>query len=105
MNKIDWEKISMTIISNVGEAKSNAILAIDEAENDNFKDAEILLKKSEELMILAEQEHMEVIVQEAQGIKHPFKLLFVHAEDQMLNTQTIIIMAKKLINIYKKISK
>ncbi|AKX34227.1 PTS system, cellobiose-specific IIA component [Spiroplasma litorale] len=105
MKQINWEEISMNIISLVGEAKSNAIIAIDEAENFKFDIAEKLIEDAENLMIEAEQEHMEVISQEANGIDHPFKLLFVHAEDQMLSTQTLIIMAKKFIKVYKLISK
>ncbi|WP_146637885.1 PTS lactose/cellobiose transporter subunit IIA [Spiroplasma clarkii] len=91
----------MTIISYAGMAKSNAVLAIGEAENGAFEKADSLLKEADEMMIVAEKAHMDIIVQEAQGVQHDFKVLFMHAEDQMLTTQTLMILVQKFINLYK----
>lgn len=103
MKKINWELISMEIISNVGYAKSNVIIAIQEAKEGNFNKALLLIDEAEEKMIIAEQAHMDVIVQEAKGTKHPFSVLFIHAEDQMLTTQMLILIGKELIEIHTKL--
>ncbi|WP_342268477.1 PTS lactose/cellobiose transporter subunit IIA [Spiroplasma endosymbiont of Aspidapion aeneum] len=103
MEKILWDEISMTIISNAGAAKSNSIMAISCMEENKFEEADKLLAEADKYMIIAEKAHMDIIVQEAQGVKHDFKVLFMHAEDQMLTTQVLLIMAQKFYNLYKMI--
>lgn len=105
MEKINWEEISLTIITHAGMAKSNAIIAISEAEAGNFTTAAELLASAEKNMITAEKTHMDIIVQEAQGVQHDFKVLFMHAEDQMLTTQVLTILAQKFVNLYQKLAK
>ncbi|ARU91337.1 PTS system lactose/cellobiose-specific IIA component [Spiroplasma clarkii] len=103
MAKIDWNEISMNMIAYSGEAKSLAVFAIEKAENNQVLAALQDIKDAEELLISAEKLHLGVIVQEAQGIKLEFKILFMHAEDQMLSTQFFILTAKKLINLHQKV--
>ncbi|AHI52588.1 PTS lactose/cellobiose transporter subunit IIA [Spiroplasma culicicola] len=102
-NKINWEEVSMGIITHSGMAKSNAVLAIRAAKEKDFAKAEQLMADAEKEMINAHNAHMDVVVQEAQGIQHDFKVLFMHAEDQMLTTQTLMVLAQEMIEMYKKI--
>ncbi|PPJ44584.1 PTS lactose/cellobiose transporter subunit IIA, partial [Rhizobium sp. KAs_5_22] len=66
-------------------------------------EAEKCLEKSEESMILAERAHMDVVSAEANGKEFRIPVLFMHAEDQLLSTQTIMLMAKEFIDLYKLI--
>ncbi|KAJ3615600.1 hypothetical protein Zmor_016292 [Zophobas morio] len=92
----------MQIIANVGIAKSNAVIAMSEARKYDFDKAKTLIKEAHKAMIVAENAHMEIVVQEAQGVQHEFKVLFMHAEDQMLTCQTLMIVAEEMIAMYKK---
>ncbi|AOG60154.1 PTS system, cellobiose-specific IIA component [Spiroplasma helicoides] len=101
--EFNWEEISFGIITYVGMAKSNAIMAIREAKEKNYDEALRLLEEAEKEMINAEKMHMDVISEEAGGTKIDFKVLFMHAEDQLLTTQAIMVLAKEMIDMYKQI--
>ncbi|AVN63660.1 PTS lactose/cellobiose IIA subunit [Mesoplasma florum] len=103
--ELNWEEISFTIIAYAGEAKTHAIESIRLAKEGKFDETSNLLEKAEESLIVAEKAHMDVIVKEAQGEQLPFKVLFLHAEDQLLTTQTIVLLAKEFVDLYKRIGK
>lgn len=100
---LDFEQISFQIIAYAGEAKGHAINAIQLAKENKFNEAFELLEKADESMIEAEKTHMDVISAEANGQKIMIPVLFMHAEDQLLTTQSIMLLAKEFINLYQKI--
>ncbi|QBQ07435.1 PTS system, cellobiose-specific IIA component [Spiroplasma gladiatoris] len=99
--ELNWEEISMGIITYAGMAKTNAVLAIREAKEKNYTKAEELLKEAHEHIITAEKMHMDVITAECNGEKIEFKVLFMHSEDQMLTTQSMLVLAEEMIEMYK----
>jgi len=101
--ELNFEEISFQIIAYAGEAKSKAVLAIREAKNGNFTEAHNLIEKAESGIVTAEQAHMQVISEEANGTKITIPVLFMHAEDQLLTTQTLLIVAEEFIDVYKEI--
>ncbi|ARU91765.1 lichenan-specific PTS system IIA component [Spiroplasma clarkii] len=101
---INFEEISFQIITFAGEAKSKAFAAINSAESNQFAAAWQEIDLAYKAIIAAEKVHLEVIQQEAQGVKHEFSVLFMHAEDQMLTSQSTIDFAERFINIYKLIN-
>ncbi|WP_342269245.1 PTS lactose/cellobiose transporter subunit IIA [Spiroplasma endosymbiont of Aspidapion aeneum] len=99
--EINFEEISFFIISYCGEAKSIAMDAISiMKKTKNVKEALDKINEAEKLMIEAEKKHMDVITDEANGIMHTPTVLFLHAEDQMLSTQTLMLMAREIIQLY-----
>ncbi|ARU91741.1 PTS system cellobiose-specific IIA component [Spiroplasma clarkii] len=103
MNReLNFEQISFQIIASAGEAKTNAINSIKLAKENKIFEANLLISEAEKSMIEAEKAHMEVVVEEARGSKFIFPVIFMHAEDQLLTTQTIILMAKEFIEIYDR---
>ncbi len=94
------EQHSMMIVTFAGVAKSAALEAIDLAEQgldykEKFQEAEDNLK-------LAGEEHFKVLALSAnEEIK--IDVLFIHAEDQMLNAETTLLLAKKIVKIYERI--
>lgn len=101
MKEINWEEISFGIITYAGGAKSEGLMAIGEAKKGNFKKAHELLEQAEQEIIEAEKQHMEVIQQEAQGVKHQIPVLFMHAEDQMMTSQMVVELAKEFVDLYE----
>lgn len=100
---INWEEISFGIIAFAGEAKGHAMGAIQLAKQAKFDEANELITKARESHALAGHKHMDVVSAEAGGEVLQLPALFVHAEDQLLNTETIILMAVEMIELYKKI--
>lgn len=94
------EQQSMKIITHSGMSKSFAIEAIQLAKQGKFDEAEDLLKQSEAEMANAGKAHHETL---AESAKDDFKvtLLLAHAEDQMLTSETIIILSKEFVELYK----
>ena len=103
--KIDWETLSFQIITKSGEAKHKAMEALNLAKKNSFDESLKAIKEANVLMGHASSKHFDVITKEANGEKLDFKLLFIHAEDQLLTTQTLILVIQELIEVYKKISK
>lgn len=101
---LDWEKISFGIITNAGMAKSEAMEAIFAAKEKDFTTAKEKMKTANETIAKASHLHFEVIQKEAQGEQLPFKVLFLHAEDQLLSTQTLILLAQEIIDLHHKIN-
>ncbi len=84
-------------------AKSNALIAIKTAKEGSIENANNLITEAEQNIIEAEKQHMSIIQQEAQGVKHQVPVLFIHAEDQMMTAQMVIELAKEFIDLYDKL--
>lgn len=98
----EMESICFQIISNAGTARSLIIEALQEAREDNFTEVENKLNEANQYFIEAHKIHAQLIQKEAQGDKVEFSLLFMHAEDQLMSTETIKHIAKELIHLYKR---
>ena len=96
----ELEKISMMIITYAGISKSASIQAMDNAEKGlPYKD---LLESAEENLNKSHKEHFKAIKIDAEkGVN--MNVLFIHAEDQMMNSETLFIIAKRMAGIYEKI--
>ena len=96
-------EVAFQIITYAGEAKSEAMLAIYEAKAKNFDQAEEKIKLANQAINQASHQHFELIQAEAQGSKIEIPLLLMHAEDQLLTTQTLILLAQEMVDLYKSI--
>ncbi|AKU79543.1 PTS lactose/cellobiose transporter subunit IIA [Spiroplasma turonicum] len=105
MSNFNFEEISFTIIANAGEAKGRAINAIHLAKENKFDEAQEELELAEKAMGIAGHSHMDVISAEAAGEKIQIPVLFMHAEDQLLTTETVILLSKEMIELYKQLKK
>lgn len=95
------ELISFQIISSVGTAKSMYIEALQAAKEGNFIQADNMIKQADEVFTEGHKAHAGLIQQEANGQNIEFKLLLMHAEDQLMATDTIAILIKEMIEMYK----
>ncbi len=101
MNKEELAQISMMLITYSGTAKSMAVEAIGLAEEGDIQGAEKMLEDAQAEYALAGKEHYKALTEDNER-SITLDILFIHAEDQYLNTETIMILAEKFINIYKK---
>ena len=99
------ELVCFKIISSVGSAKSMYIEAVEEAKQGNYDRALELIEEGREIFTEGHHAHGDLIQQEATGNGAPINLLLMHAEDQLMNAETIKIMAEELIEVYKRMNK
>lgn len=101
----DLELICFQIISHAGTAKSNYIEAMAKAKEGNFKKASDLINEGVEEYRKAHKAHSSLITEEASGNKVDVGLLLMHAEDQLITTEVIKIVAEENIQLLKEVRK
>lgn len=97
------ELICFQIISSVGMAKSSYIEAIQEAKKGEFERAKSCMEEGKKAFSEGHKAHSELIQMEADGQGVNPNLLLLHAEDQMMSTETCKILAEELIVNYERI--
>ena len=99
------ELIAFEIISNVGMAKSLAVEALRVARQGDYDKAEAKLKEASQYLLNGHHAHTSLLQQEAAGNKVELSLIIMHAEDQMMSTETIKLLAEEMIEMYKELRK
>ncbi|MBO0961351.1 PTS lactose/cellobiose transporter subunit IIA [Neobacillus sp. MM2021_6] len=99
------EMIAFQIISHVGTAKSLVMEALYAAKEGDFVLAEEKIEESKKYFVEGHKVHASLIQKEAAGDKVEYSLLFMHAEDQLMSTETISELVKEMIEMYKKFGK
>lgn len=99
------ELICFQIISEVGSARSYYMEAIEAAKEEQYDEAENFMKLGDEAFIIGHQAHARLIQMEANDKLFGFKLLLVHAEDQLMSAETFKLMAGYLIDLYRSVRK
>lgn len=97
------QMVAFQIIATVGEAKSLYMEGIYLAKDKEFEKAEEKIKEGERVFAQAHTLHFELVQKEASGEELPFSLMLMHAEDQMLTTETLKIFAEEIISLRKEI--
>ena len=78
--------VSMQIISSAGEARSIAILAVEEAKKGNIKKAREMLAQAKEAMLEAHEAQTKLITQEMSGDPIAINVLLIHSQDHLMTT-------------------
>ena len=97
------ELIAFEIISNVGMAKSLAIEALREVRKGNYTVGEEKLVEAASYLTEGHHAHASLIQKEAAGEKTEFSLMLMHAEDQLMCTETIKTLVEEMIEMYKEL--
>ena len=97
-----YYELSFQIISNVGMAKSLAMEALYAAKEGNFEVVEEKLSESKKFYVEGHKMHASLIQKEASGEKLEFSLMLMHAEDQLMNVDTITLLVTEMIEMYKR---
>ena len=94
--------LAFHIISNVGTAKSLVMEALYAAKEGNFEEAEEKLEESKHYFVEGHKMHASLIQREANGEKLEFSLILMHAEDQIMSVDTITLLVKEMIELYRR---
>lgn len=95
----------MNMIAYGGEAKSLALLAIQQAREKNFQESKESLKKCDEALLKSHQAYTNLLVQEAQGQELTITIFMLHAADHLGSAETIRALADEMILLHKEIKK
>lgn len=98
------ELICFKIISSAGVAKSSYIKAIQCAKKGDFEKSSDLMIEGKNQFMEAHKVHSELINKEVTTEDVEVNLLLVHAEDQLISTQTCRMIAEELIECYERIT-
>lgn len=100
---VDDEKyeVAFEIIACAGDAKSLALMAIEEARNGNFEQAEKNLAEAREQMAKAHDVQNDMLQSEAQGKSVELNIVLIHAEDHLTMAIMSIDFAEEFIELYK----
>lgn len=97
------EFICFKIISSAGIAKSSYIKAIQCAKKGDFEKSRDLIIEGKNQFMEAHRVHLELINKEVTTGNVEVNLLLVHAEDQLISTQTCRMIAEEVIECYERI--
>ena len=101
--KKEMQGVAFMIIASVGEARSSFMEAITKARSGDFVGARSELAAGSQVYKDAHQHHFGLVGKEARDIDLPFSLLLVHAEDQLLTTEVIRLLAEELLVLYERV--
>lgn len=93
----------MGLIMFGGNAKSDAMEAIQSAKDGDFSLAEEKISNAEKSLIEAHHSQTGLLTQEAQGNSSKVTLLTVHSQDHLMTSIAFTDLAKEIVDIYKKI--
>lgn len=97
--KEQMQQVAFQIIAQVGTAKSMYINALKLAKEEKFEEARKMVEEANVIYAEGHKLHFDIIQIEAKGEDVPFSLIFMHAEDQMLNTETIKLLVEEVIQL------
>lgn len=93
--------VSMEIICSAGEARSIAILAIEEAKNGKIEKAREMLKEAKEQMHMAHEAQTRLITQEMSGDPVAINVLLIHSQDHLMTTIAHHQSAENLVDVWE----
>ncbi len=99
------EQIIMELITYSGDARSKALMALSSVKENDFDEAERLLKEANNDLLSAHQVQTKLLWEECNGEveeKIDFSLLLVHAQDHMMNAMTIYELVEQLVELFRE---
>ncbi len=103
MNQEQLQEI-MGLIIYAGNAKSDAMEAIQAAKKGEFDLAEEKIRLAEESLVQAHQAQTKLLTAEANGETFKVNLLTIHSQDHLMTSITFTDLAKEVIDVYKRVS-
>lgn len=92
----------MGLIMNAGNAKSEAVEAIQAAKKGEFTVAKEKLETANEYLVQAHHAQTELLTKEAQGEEMQVTLLVVHSQDHLMTAITFVDLAKEFVEVYER---
>lgn len=101
----EYLELVMGLITHAGDAKSLCMEAFQFAKNNQFEEAEELLKQADKALNKAHNLQTGMLTKEASGNKMEITLLMVHAQDHIMNAMSFKDMTEEVIYLHKQLNK
>lgn len=95
-------QVAMEVISYAGMAKSCYLTALSKYKTADGKEGDSLLEQGDQHALIAQRSHAQLLAKEMKDGESQASLLMMHAEDQLMNSETIRILVEELKVIYIK---
>ena len=102
MNEEKMDEIIFRLIAAAGTAKGLYVEAVALARKGNFEEAAAKIKEGEKIFLEGHRAHAELLNLLGQ---QPVNVMLVHAEDQMMATETYRMFADDMIELLKQLKK
>lgn len=96
-------EIAMELIFFAGNAKSDALRAINISENGDNREAKILIESAKKQLHDAHQIQTGLITQEINGKIIEKSIILIHAQDHFISAVTSIDLGEKIINMNERL--
>lgn len=96
--------VIMQLIMFGGDAKSNAMEAIQAAKAGDFELAKTKIADADASLKQAHHSQTEMLTKEAQGDRTEVSLLMVHGQDHLMTSIAFTDLAKEIIEVYNRIA-
>ena len=96
------EMAIMNIIINAGDCKNHAYMALNLVNEGNYEEADKELGLANDALGKAHDAQTEMLQKEAAGEKVDFSILFVHAQDHLMNAMLAMQLVEKMIKIQRR---
>lgn len=105
MGEMSQEQLEaiMGLIVNAGNAKSDAMEAIQAAKKGEFEEADEKLKAAEAALVEAHHAQTKLLTAEANGEALTITLLTIHSQDHLMTSITFNDLAKEVIDVYRRL--
>ncbi len=105
MGEMSQEQLEaiMGLIVNAGNAKSDAMEAIQAAKNGGFEEADEKLKAAEAALVEAHHAQTKLLTAETNGEALTITLLTIHSQDHLMTSITFNDLAKEVIDVYRRL--
>ena len=100
---MDVETTTMQLIVNSGDARSQAMEAIEKAKSGDFGSAEEDLKEAGKFLSKAHKSQTDILQGEAGGKVEKVTLLMAHAQDHLMCAIAVLDLAREFVDLYKRI--
>lgn len=98
---MDINVIAMEVIINACKGRDMIEEAISCMMSDQFEEAEKILEEAEEYMLKAHVAQTQTIQSQAGGENMEYSLLFIHAQDTIMTSNSELRMMKRLLPVFK----
>jgi len=102
---MDIEEAAVTLIASAGDARSDAMEAIDEAKAGRFEEARSAIANGRSCLTKAHEMQLKLLSEEANGNKDLTTLLMMHAQDHFMNAVTVLDLAQESIDVIERLAK
>ena len=105
MGEMSQEQLEaiMGLIVNAGNAKSDAMEAIQAAKKGEFEEADEKLKAAEVALVEAHHAQTKLLTAETNGEALTITLLTIHSQDHLMTSITFNDLAKEVIDVYRRL--